>query len=205
MSTNIEFKPDVISKLKSFDWDFIIDFGFNKVNHIKGNQFNFWRGTLMEQVIATQDKQLDFVGGDEHHKDFKWNRFDITLELKSLLNKQMYTRRGALKPSYKINLTNLRSARNLTLNDVSDIILVIMSDGSFAIPKHIAFQNSVQKGNKVDVVISSKYIIEISGMKNSSPVNQTVDINDMIRDFSKHTIELAKQDFNSRKKTKGSK
>ena len=119
---------EVVLKLKSFDWDFIIDFGFNKVNHIKGNQFNFWRGSLMEQVIATQDKQIKFVGGDEHHKDFNWERFGITLELKSLLNKQMYSRSGKLKSTLKLNLTNLRSQRNLTKSEICDIVLVITSD-----------------------------------------------------------------------------
>lgn len=165
MSNTQAIAPDVIAKLKSFDWDFIIDFGFNKVNHIKGNQFNFWRGTLMEQVIATQDKQIKFVGGDEHHKDFNWERFGITLELKSLLNKQMYTRRGALKPSLKLNLTNLRSPRDLTESEICDIILVIMQDGAFAIPKQIAFQNQIQKGNKIDIDVPSKYVIEISGQR----------------------------------------
>jgi hypothetical protein len=199
MSNIDKIAPEVIKKLKSFDWDFIIDFGFNKVNHIKGNQYNFWRGTLMEQVIATQDKQIKFVGGDEHHKDFNWERFGITLELKSLLNKQMYTRRGALKSSLKLNLTNLRSARDLTELEICDIILVIMQDGSFAIPKHIAFQNQIQKGNKIDIDVPSKYIIEISGRKSISPVNQIIDINEMIRDFSRLTIESAKKDFISRK------
>ena len=202
MSTNQQVDSEVILKLKSFDWDFIIDFGFNKVNHIKGNQYNFWRGTLMEQVIATQDKQIIFVGGDEHHKDFNWVRFGITLELKSLLNKQMYTRRGALKSSLKLNLTNLRSVRDLTESEICDIILVIMQDGAFVIPKNIAFQNQIQKGNKIDIEVPSKYIIEISGRKNLSSVNQKIDINDMIRDFSRHTIESAKQDFIQRKNQK---
>jgi hypothetical protein len=194
---------EAITKLKSFDWDFIIDFGFNKVNHIKGNQFNFWRGTLMEQIIAKQDKQLSFVGGDTNHKDFEWSRFGITLELKSLLNKEMYSRRGSLKSSFKLNLTNLRSQRELKESEICDIILVIMKDGSFVIPKHIAFQNQIQKGNKIDIIVPSKHIIEISGRKSLSPVNQKIDINDMLRDFSNHTIELAKQDFISRKQTKG--
>lgn len=202
MSNTQGIKPEIIAKLKSFDWDFIIDFGFNKVNHIKGNQFNFWRGTLMEQVIAVQDKQITFVGGDEHHKDFNWERFGITLELKSLLKNQMYTRRGALKSSLKLNLTNLRSPRDLTESEICDIILVIMQDGAFVIPKQIAFQNQIQKGNKIDIDVPSKYVIEISGRKSLPPVNQTIDINDMIRDFSKHTIDLAKQDFNTRKKLK---
>lgn len=209
MSINQGIKPEVIAKLKSFDWDFIIDFGLNKVNHIKGNQFNFWRGTLMEQVIAKQDKQLDFIGGGENHKDFNWLRFltapdtPLTVEIKSLLKNQMYTRRGALKSSLKLNLTNLRSARDLTESEIGDIILVIMQDGAFVIPKHIAFQNQIQKGNKIDIDVPSKYVIEISGRKSISPVNQTVDINDMIRDFSSHTIDIAKQDFLSRKNQKG--
>lgn len=198
----MDIQPEIIKKLKSFDWDFILDFGYNKVNHIKGNQFNFWRGSLMEQAIATQDKQLIFVGKDEHHKDFNWTRFSVTLELKSLLNKQMYSRSGKLKPTLKLNLTNLRSQRVLTQNEICDIVLVITSDGAFAIPKQIAFQNQIQKGNKIDIEVPTKYIIEISGRKTFSPVDQKIDINDMIRDFSKYTIELAKQDFNSRKKRK---
>jgi hypothetical protein len=202
MSSNYEIDSKIISKLKSFDWDFIIDFGFNKVNHIKGNQYNFWRGTLMEQIVALQDTKLKFVGGDTHHKDFDWERFGVTLELKSLLTKEMYTRRGALKTNFKLNLTNLRSTRELKESEICDIILVIMKDGAFIIPKQIAFQNRIQNGKKVDIIVPSKYIIEISGRKSLSLVNQKVDINEMIRDFSKHTIELAKEDFISRQKLK---
>lgn len=202
MTNKYEIDQPIISKLKSFDWDFIIDFGCNKVNHIKGNQYNFWRGTLMEQAVALQDKKLKFVGGDTHHKDFDWERFLITLELKSLLSKEMYTRRGALKTSFKLNLTNLRSKRELKESEICDIILVIMKDGAFVIPKQIAFQNCIQNGKKIDIIVPAKYIIEISGRKSLSLVKQKVDINEMIRDFSKHTIELAKQDFISRQKLK---
>ena len=198
----ITVDPKIISKLKSFNWDFIIDFGFNKVNPIKGNQFNFLRGTLMEQVVDKQDAKLTFIGGDEYHKDFEWTRFGITLELKSLLNKSMYTRRGALKSSFTLNLTNLRSERELMESEICDIVLVIMKDGSFVIPRQIAFQNCIQNGNKVDVTVSANHIIEISGRKSLSPVNQKVDINEMMREFNNHIIELAKQDFLSRNKPK---
>ena len=77
-----------------------------------------------------------------------------------------------------------------------------MKDGAFIILKQIAFQNRIQNGKKVDIIVPSKYIIEISGRKSLSLVNQKVDINEMIRDFSKHTIELAKEDFISRQKLK---
>jgi len=192
----------VIIKLKSFDWDFIIDFGLNKVNHIKGNQYNFWRGSLMEQLFLRQDPKLKFVGGDEHHKDFEWSRFGINVELKSLLNKSMYTRRGALKADFKLNLTNLRNERKLLESEICDIVLVIMNDGSFIIPRKVAFQNCIPNGNKVDIVVGSNHIIEISGRKSLSPVNQTIDINTMLYDFNNHIIELATQDFLSRNKLK---
>jgi hypothetical protein len=57
-----QISDEVISKLKSFDWDFIINFALNHVSKIKGNQYNFLRGGLIEDVISEQDDQLIFGG-----------------------------------------------------------------------------------------------------------------------------------------------
>jgi hypothetical protein len=124
MSTNHQVDSEVILKLKSFDWDFIIDFALNHVSKIKGNQYNFLRGGLMEDVISEQDNQLIFVG--ENHKDFMWHRFGMSLECKSLLNNTMYDRRGKLKDNFTIKLCSLRSKRKIKPNEICDVVLVIM-------------------------------------------------------------------------------
>jgi hypothetical protein len=194
---NIDEK--IVTKFKSFDWDFLYYFFINKVSHIKGNQYNFWRGSLMEHAMSTQDKQLIFVGKDMNHQDYQYKRFDISLELKTTLKKSMYSKHGKIKPVLEFNLTNLRSERELKLSEISDIILVVMKDGAFIVPKEIAFQNLVQKGNQFNVVVSSKYVVEVSGKKTVGAVNQHTDINDMIRDFSNYLIESTKQEFNLKK------
>ena len=188
-----EISSEVISKLKSFDWDFIIDFALNHVSHIKGNQYNFLRGGLIEDVIGEQDDQLRFVG--ENHKDFEWDRFNITVESKSLLNNTMYDGRGKLKHTFKVKLCSLRSKRKIKPNEICDIILVIMKDGSFIIPKNIAIHNTIRKGNQIDIVVASNHIIEISGPKNLTAVTQKVDINEMVKNFQKMLIANARKNF----------
>ena len=193
MASTQEINPEAILKLKSFDWDFIIDFALNHVSKIKGNQYNFLRGGLIEDVIGEQDDQLRFVG--ENHKDFEWDRFQITVESKSLLNSTMYDRRGKLKDNFKVKLCSLRSKRKIKPNEICDIILVIMKDGSFIIPKNIAIHNTIQKGNQIDIVVGSNHIIEISGPKNLTKVTQKIDINEMVKNFQKMLIDNARRNF----------
>lgn len=200
MSKISKIDAKVISQLKSWNWDLIIDFGLNHVNNIKGNQNNFWRGGLIEKIIARQDDTLDFVGTKEYHKDFFWNRFKITMENKSLLNTTMYDRRGKLKPVLKVKLCSLRSKRKIKKEEICDIILVVMKDGSFIIPKNIAIHNTVQLDKQIDIVVASNHIIEISGPKNLTKVKQKVDINDMVDDFQDMLIDRAIVDFNRRNK-----
>lgn len=199
MSTILEIRPEIILKLKSFDWDFIIDFALNHVSKIKGNQYNFLRGGLIEDVIGDQDDQLRFVG--ENHKDFEWDRFNITVESKSLLNNTMYDSRGKLKHNFKVKLCSLRSTRKIKPDEICDIILVIMKDGSFIIPKQVAIHNTIQTDKQIDIVIGSNHIIEISGPKNLTKVTQKVDINEMVKSFQKMLIDKARQNFNRRNKT----
>lgn len=193
MASTQEINPEAILKLKSFDWDFIIDFALNHVSKIKGNQYNFLRGGLIEDVIGEQDDHLRFVG--ENHKDFEWDRFQITVESKSLLNSTMYDRRGKLKDNFKVKLCSLRSKRKIKPNEICDIILVIMKDGSFIIPKNIAIHNTIQKGNQIDIVVGSNHIIEISGPKNLTKVTQKIDINEMVKNFQKMLIDNARRNF----------
>lgn len=193
MSKTSKISDDVISTLKSFDWDFIIDFALNHVSNIKGNQYNFLRGGLIEDVISEQDDQLRFVG--ENHKDFEWDRFKITVESKSLLNNTMYDSRGKLKDNFKVKLCSLRSKRKIKPDEICDIILVIMRDGSFIIPKNIAIHNTIRKGNQIDIVVGSNNIIEISGPKNLTKVTQKVDINEMVKNFQKMLIDNARKNF----------
>ena len=200
MSKISKIDAKVISQLKSWNWDLIIDFGLNHVNNIKGNQNNFWRGGLIEKIIARQDDTLDFVGTKEYHKDFFWNRFKITMENKSLLNTTMYDRRGKLKPVLKVKLCSLRSKRKIKKEEICDIILVVMKDGSFIIPKNIAIHNTVQLDKQIDIVVASNHIIEISGPKNLTKVKQKVDINKMVDDFQDMLIDRAIVDFNRRNK-----
>jgi hypothetical protein len=188
-----------VATLKSWDWDFIIHFGLNHVGKLKGkgSQYNWLRGDLVEEVVATQDSTLEFVG--EHHKDFDWPNYG-TLECKSLLNNSMYDRRGKIKNNFTIKLCSLRRKGKLKANDVCDYILVVMKDGSFLIPKKIAIQNTIQTGKQVDIVVASNHIIEISGPKNLSKTLQKIDINEKVRKFKRLLIEDARKEFNNLKR-----
>lgn len=195
MNTKSQLDEKIVYQLKSWEWDFIIHFGLNHIGKLKGkgSQYNWLRGDMVEDVIGTQDDTLEFVG--ENHKDFHWHLFDISLECKSLLNNSMYDRRGRLKDSYKVKLCSLRSKRPIKESEVCDIILVVMKDGSFIIPKEAAIKWASQKGQQVDIEIDSQHIIEISGAKNLSKTVQKIDSNERVKRFKKMWIDEARKDF----------
>lgn len=190
--------PEVIAQLKSWEWDFIIDYGFNKINHLKGGQLNAMRGTYMEELISEQDDQLELLRQD--HKDFYWHRFKLYLELKSQFSQSMYNKGGRLKDTYTVQLSNMRSKRKIRADQICDIILVLRSDGAFIIPKDTAVQMKRQKDKKVDIVVGSNQIIEISGIKSLSVVKQSKDINDIIKDFIRYDIAQARTNYYNRPK-----
>ena len=57
---------------------------------------------------------------------------------------------------------------------------------------------SIQTGNKVDIVIASNHITEISGPKNLTKVIQKISINEMLKDFQNTVIKNARQNFNQK-------
>jgi hypothetical protein len=191
-----QLDKDVQAQLKSWDWDYIIDFGYNTVSHLRGGQMNFLRGTLMEQLISRQDTQLECVRED--HKDFEWHRFNLTVELKSQFNQSMYNKGGRLKDSYKVNLCNMRSLKKITKNQICDLVLVLRKDGAFVITRDIAFQNYRQIGKQVDIIVGPNQIIEISGYKSLSSVQQAFDINETVIKFCDTLIDDAKKHYDSR-------
>jgi hypothetical protein len=192
---NHNLDPKVIDHIKLWDWNFIIHYGLNHIGQLKGkgSQYNWLRGDLVEEVIASQDDTLEFVG--EHHKDFEWHRYGITLECKSLLNNTMYDRRGKLKSNFKVKLCSLRSKRKIKVNEICDVILVVMKDGSFIIPKNLATHNIIQSGKQVDIIIASNHIIEISGPKNLTRIIQKIDINEKVRKFKRMLIDDARKEY----------
>jgi len=192
----------IVAQLKTWEWDFIIHFGINEIDNLKGkgSQYNWLRGDMIEDVISVQDDTLEFVG--QNHKDFQWHRFNISLECKSLLKNSMYDSKGKLREIFKVKLCSLRSNRKITTKDVCDIILVVMKDGSFIIPKKAAILAAEQNDKQVDIVIESKYIIEISEHKNLTKVNQKIESDERVKRFKSMWIEEARKDFNRNFKTK---
>jgi hypothetical protein len=185
----------VIDALKSWNWGGIIHFGLNHVGKLKGkgSQYNWLRGDLIEDIIAAQDPTLEFVG--QFHKDFNWHRFGISLESKSLLNNTMYDQKGRIKDFFTIKLCSVRGNRRLRAEEICDIILVVMKDGSFVIPKQAAEINVDQKGKQIDVTVSSKHIIEISGPRYLPKTISKIDINEKVKQFKKSLIEDAMKEY----------
>jgi hypothetical protein len=192
---NIE---QAVQNLKSWNWDFIIDFGFNTVSHLRGGQMNFMRGTLLEQLISKQDKQLECVR--ENHRDFIWHKYNISLELKSQFNQSMYNKGGRLKDEYKVHLCNMRSMKKIRQDQICDLVLVIRKDGAFVITQDLAYQNRRQPASDVDIILGPKQIVEVSGYKSLSTVQQTFDINDTILQFCDTLIDNAYKHYISRPK-----
>lgn len=194
----LKIDKEILDAIKSFNWDFITDFGYNTISHLRGGQMNFLRGTLMEQLMGKQDPLLECVRED--HKDFIWHRYGITVELKSQFNQSMYNKGGRLKNEYKVNLCNMRSMKKITKQQICDLVLVLRKDGAFVITKDNAFQNIRQIGKQVDIICGYNDIIEVSGYKSLSSVQQAFDINETVLKFCDSLIDDAKKHYDSRPK-----
>jgi hypothetical protein len=88
--------------------------------------------------------------------------------------------------------------KKITKEQICDLVLVIRKDGAFAITRDIAFQYRRQRGKQVDTIVGPNNIIEISGYKSLSSVQQVFDINDTVLKFCDTLIDDAKKQYDSR-------
>lgn len=159
---------DIISALKKFNWQTVIDFG-SSLDSLNERQWRFLKGLVVELALEEHSNQnLVYVGQD--HKDYDWPANDITVELKSQLSGPMYTKKGQLRKNFSIKLNNSNGTNHKDVLDpdqVADILIVVRNDGAFAIDRTVVLQNYRKGGDGFEVVVTADQITEISGKINS--------------------------------------
>ncbi len=177
--------PEIIASLKLFDWQTIIDFS-NSLDDFDDGQWRFQKGFIVEKTMEKHSNEptLKYVG--EVHKDFVWSRYGVDIELKSNMSKTMYTKKGKYCKNYSIRLNNSMGTNNraLSAQDVADIIIVVKSDGAFALDRATILANHTSMGDGVIVKVTADQIVPITG-----PISQKTVYNNTLKSSIMHTIE----------------
>lgn len=153
----------IVNDLKKYDWNFITNFG-NSLEQLNNKQLRFMKGFVCEELIAAQDPSLDCLRED--HKDFYWNKHNVSMELKSQLSMSMYKKKGQLRKTYIVKFTNSNGTNNKDTLDPSlicDITMVLRNDGSFIVDRDTVLKNLHKTGDGFDLKLSDTDITEISG------------------------------------------
>lgn len=183
--------PVIIRELKDFNWQVIIDFG-NSLTDLNDAQLRFAKGLAVELAVAEHsNKKLVYVG--ERHRDFKWPKHNINVELKSIMSSKMYDKKGRLKKPPLIRLNNSMGGNKDTLDpdDVADIIIAVLTDGAYVIDKATALAHAKHKGDGWTVHVPKDQLTELSGRI----LNQTTystNLAEKIRTAIKDTIPVGK-------------
>jgi len=98
----------------------------------------------------------------------------------------MYTKKGKYCKNYSIRLNNSMGTNNraLSAQDVADIIIVVKSDGAFALDRATILANHTSMGDGVIVKVTADQIVPITG-----PISQKTVYNNTLKSSIMHTIE----------------
>ena len=155
--------PQVITDIKLWNWQTIIDFS-NSLDDFNDAQWRFLKGLIIELAVEKHSEPtLQYVG--QVHKDFVWGRHGIDIELKSNMTASMYTKKGKYRKNYSIKLNNSMGTNKkaLSAQDVADIIVVPTKNGVFALDRATVLANHTLLGDGVSVKVTGSEIIPITG------------------------------------------
>ena len=167
----------IVNDLKQYDWNFLIGYG-KCLDQLNTRQFRFIKGFVCEELVASEDATLSCVRED--HRDFYWNKHNVSIELKSQLSQSMYKKKGELRKTFIVKFTNSNGTNKKDVLDpahICDITLVIRNDGAFIVDKETVIKNLIKTGDGFDLKLTNKDLIEISGY---------------VQDTAKYDIDLEK-------------
>lgn len=180
-----EITPEIVNDLKEFDWNTILERG-NGMDDLNDRQFRFAKGLAVEIAVEkySNDPTFKYVGAI--HKDYDWEKHNISVELKSQFSSSMYGKRGKLSKNFTIKLNNSNGTNKkstLDSSDVADILIVVRNDGAFVIDKDLVIKRAIPGGDGFSVVVSKDEIIELTGRKivNKIDLDLKAAINDALR------------------------
>jgi hypothetical protein len=154
---------EIISSLKLFDWQKIIDYG-NSLDDLNGAQLRFLKGLAVEQAVEVfGDSNLTYVG--EKHCDYKWPKYDASAELKSIFSQRMYDRKGNIKglPSIRLNNSMGTNKSVLDPDTIADMLIVVVKDGAFFVSKDTVLSKAKHLGDGWELKLTKSDITELSG------------------------------------------
>ena len=155
--------PEIISSLKGFDWQKIIDYG-NSLADLNDAQLRFIKGLAVEQAVeAFGDGDLTYVG--EKHRDYEWPKYDVDVELKTIFSQSMYDTKGNVKtlPGIRLNNSMGTNKSSLDPNNIADVLIAVHRDGAYAVSKDLVLANAKHLGDGWELRPSKSDIVELSG------------------------------------------
>jgi len=155
--------PEIISSLKGFDWQKIIDYG-NSLADLNDAQLRFIKGLAVEQAVeAFADGDLTYIG--EKHRDYEWPKHDIDVELKTIFSQGMYDAKGNVKslPGIKLNNSMGTNKAALDPNNIADVLIAVHRDGAYAVSKDLVLAKAKHLGDGWELKPTKSDIVELSG------------------------------------------
>lgn len=155
---------ETVTDLKSFDWQSIIEYG-NSLDAFNDAQWRFFKGFIAEITIdADGEETLKYVA--QPHKDYDWDKYQCSVELKSMLSNQLYKKDGSLRKSYTIKFNNSNGTNKqetIPEDHVADILLVVANDGAFVVDKETVMKHVSKQGDGFSLVLPNEVVTEVSG------------------------------------------
>jgi hypothetical protein len=172
----MENLSEIIIDLKNLNWNKILEL-CNGLEDLNDRQWRFIKGFIIEIIIEelSGEQGLTYVGED--HRDFIWNKHNISVELKSATSGSMYGKRGSPNKNFTLKFNNsncTNKAEELNPDHVADILLAVYNNGSFIVGKETVIKNAKHSGDGWEVILSRDDIIEISG---KIDVSEAVNLN----------------------------
>lgn len=165
--------PDqVINDLRSFNWQNVLNFSAS-LSDLNDRQWRFLKGLCIELATEKHSKELVYVG--DTHKDFDWPKYQLTVELKSIVSMSMYTKKGRIRKQFHVILNNSMGtniSKTLSPENVADILIVVCNNGVFAIARDTVIKNSRYSGDGWGVSIRANDVVELSNHIQPVPNNQ---------------------------------
>jgi hypothetical protein len=156
-------QPEVIDRMKSWDWQTIVNIGAS-LDDLNDAQWRFLKGLVQELALEKfSGGDLKYVG--KPHKDFEWLEQNLSVEAKAQSSQKLFDRLGKIKKKIEVKLNNSNgtNVRDLDPNNVCDIIVVTRRDGGFAVDKSRALACARKDGDGFVLELSPDDIICLSG------------------------------------------
>lgn len=153
-----------IKQVKAFKWQRVIDFGYC-LSAFGVPEFRFLKGKILEMMVEDESKGL-LENKATIHRDFNCPKFGLTVEMKSIMTFYAYKKRGGgIKKTITVKLTNSNgeNKKDLTLDDLADVLLIVAADGSFAVSKETTLKYLVKDKDGYLCKLPGTELTEISG------------------------------------------